>query len=708
MPPSRWRRWSGRGDKQVETDALSARLRALFLEELDEHVDALNRGLVAAEQVAGRLPAEALQMLFRSAHSLKGAAAAVGSTDVEAVCHRMEDGLQQVRDGRTPLTPALLSRLFASVDAIATEGTRLRAVPGGDPSPAEDGEPSPAGAVAVGRFGAEAGPSAGQPAMAAGPPTAAEGPVLRVPVAKFDALLAQAGVLTAASRRVEGLGLRLEQVRAGVDRGSAVAAALDELARHAGAAERGLRQAGDGFAEAVRFARLLPFGRACEGLDRIVRDLAHGLGKQARVVVEGAGAELDRAVLEAVRDPLLHLVRNAISHGIERPAERERVGKPAVGTVRVEAVVRGRGVVVTVSDDGAGADADAVRAAAARRGLPEPSTPAELIEALFAPGLSTALEPTALAGRGVGLDAVRSQVEAIGGEVRATSGPGVGTSVVLTLPLSISAVQVLVAQVAGETVALTASGTPCRIRPDEPALRAGEGRAALVREDGVAPLVPLAAVLGFAADAPAVTGVVHAMVAGSPGSAVALVVDRLLTEQEVLVRPLGDRLAQLPGVLGGAVLADGRPVLVLNTAVCARLALAEVGWSGRAHPAVPPRQRVLLADDSLTTRTLEQSMLEAAGYEVSLAGDGAAAWALLRERGADAVVADVDMPIMTGLDLCRAIRTSERFVDLPVLLVTSLETDEDRRQGLLAGADAYLVKSRFDPAALLESLGRLL
>ncbi len=655
--------------------ALADRLRTLLLEELAEHVAALNRGLVAIE-LEGAAPAT-VQLLFRSAHSLKGAAAAAGSREVERLCHRMEDLLGAARTEPGRLGPEALAELFAGVDRLAAEGERLQAGPDRGPEP-----PTPT-------------------AAAAPTPT-----VLRLPAKRLDRLLDQAGALVTATRRVSGLAGLVEEARARAEPASAVAGALDELARSAAAADRHLRQAGDELLEAAHLVRLLPFDRALDGVERLVHDLAAQLGKRARVEVEGATTELDRAVLEAARDPLLHLVRNAVGHGIEPPAERVRAGKPPVGTVRITAALLGGAVTVTVADDGTGVDPAAVRAAVERQGLPPPAGAEEVFEALFAPGLSTALEPSAIAGRGVGLDVVRSSVEALGGEVRLESASGAGTSVALVLPVSISAVEAVLAETCGETVALTATGVPTRARPGDPRLGVVEGRPALSFGDTVAPIVPLAAVLGLAPRPAETTGPVQAMVAGPAGGTVALAVDRFLGQQAMVVRPLGERLDQLPGVLGGSILADGRPVLVLNTAALARLALAHLAGAP-APPRAESRGRVLVVDDSLTIRALEQGMLEAAGYEVETAADGAAALARLREHGADVVVADVDMPVMSGLELCRALRASERFVDTPLVLVTALESDEDRRRGLEAGADAYLVKSAFDPAELLRVLERL-
>ncbi len=705
---------------------LPARLQALFLTELDEHTETLNRTLVAAEQAGGVLPQETLQVLFRSAHSLKGAAAATGATEVEAVCRRMEDVLGRAREDRAPIPPPVLEQLFADVDAIVAEGTRLRraATGGGDsasggqaapgpavraPSPSTPPRPAPTRPAPAGTLRADSADAAARPpaVLAEAPAPAARATVLKVPVAKFDALLDQADVLIAATHHVEELDGRVHQLQAEFDAGHG-ADALADLTRSTAAAARTLRLARTHFADALRAARLLPFGQACDGLDRVVRDLARGMGKQVRVVVTGAGTELDRTVLEAIRDPLLHLMRNAVSHGIEMPAERERAGKLPTGSIRVEAALRGGTVQVTVSDDGAGVDTAAVGAAAERRGLPAPTSDAAALEALFLPGLSTVVEPNAVAGRGVGLDVVRSRVEAVGGEVRAFSEAGQATSIILTLPLSVATVRVLLVLVAGETVALTTSNAARAVRVGPHEVRQLGSRRVLLQAGTAIPLVPLAAVLGFTAPGFGRAEVTQAIVVGSDEKAVALAVDHLVREQEVVVKPLGQRLTGLPGALGAAVLADGQPLLVLNATACARLALAHVESAGRPQRSAPSARRLLLAEDSLTVRTLEQSILETAGYEVLAAPDGERAWALLQEQGADAVVADIDMPGMSGFELCRAIRASERFSDIPVVLVTSLESDDDRRHGLAAGADAYLPKSTFDPTFLLESLERLL
>jgi two-component system chemotaxis sensor kinase CheA len=449
---------------------------------------------------------------------------------------------------------------------------------------------------------------------------------------------------------------------------------------------------------------MLPFEVACQGLDAVVRDVARSDGKQARLLVAGPEVRIDRLVISSLREPLIHLVRNAVGHGVERPDARQRAGKPPQGTVVVSAQLHGTEVRVGVSDDGTGVDQERVRAAAAARGLPAEG---ELADLLFAPGLSTAEAVTLVSGRGVGLDVVRSRVEALGGSVTIATSPGEGTQVELVVPSSAATLRVLVASLSGGHLALPLTAARRVVAVTGHDLRAVENGVVLALPERAVPVVDLAAVLSDPTGSTRLSPM--AVVVESGGEWAALLVDAILAEEEVVVRPPGIRLAGVPLVLGTAALPNGALITVLNPAACARQGRGRQPLAGVPveAPPVGPR-RVLLVEDSVTTRALERGILEGAGYEVFTAADGVAAWRLLQQQDVDLVVADVSMPNMDGLELCRRIRASARFSRLPVVLVTTLGSDEDRARGVDAGADAYITKASFDQAALLDTIARLL
>ena len=707
----------------VDRDALLKRLRALFLDELDEHVLILNRGLLALEQAGGgQVPAERVHELFRSAHSLKGAASSAGVAPVEAVCHRLEDALGQLRDGALRPDSEALEPLFAAVDAIAAIGREMRE--GHEVSPTAVDLIPPGAANPAGESARLAGPAPEaeprHPALVRDPGPGVRAATVRVPAAKLESLMNQAGELIvacdgvgAASAEVAAMRDRVaeEQPPPSLDAARArwreLSKRLDGLARFASTADRTLRHAAEGLADGVRQVRLLPFGQVCDGLDRVVRDLARAAGKEVALAVEGAEVELDRPVLDALREPLLHLVRNAVDHGIEAPDWREQAGKARTGTIAVVASLQGHGVEVAVSDDGRGVDAAAVRASATRQGIGVPDDEDVLLELLFTPGLSTAPIVTEVSGRGVGLDAVRSSTEAVGGCVGVESTPGAGTTVTLTVPLTLSTMRVLLVATQGDVFAIPSSSVARLVRAHVDDLTLVDDRQVLVVEGAALPVLSLSQALGLPGEeAPRSEGKFEAVVVTSQGAEAVLVVHELLDEQEVVIKSLGDRLRGLPAVVGATVLPTGVAPIV-NPATCVRAGL------GRGVPLVPSvaedskARRVLLAEDTATTRALERSILEGAGYEVTVAADGAEAWRLLQEEGADLVVSDVDMPRLDGITLCQAIRASSRFRELPVVLVTSLATEDDRRRGIEVGADAYVVKSTFEQPTLLDIIERL-
>nr|BDT38153.1 hybrid sensor histidine kinase/response regulator [Myxococcus sp. MH1] len=543
---------------------------------------------------------------------------------------------------------------------------------------------------------------------------------VRVSAQKLDALLSRSGELRVAALRLEGRAETLETVREelarvrdavrGTDGEAALRRAETELARVArelAADQRALGGVATGMDDEVRRARTLPFVEGCSGLERAARDVARSEGKKVRLEIQGGTLELDRSLLQSLREPMLHLVRNAVAHGLESPEERERAGKPEEGLVTLSARLRGSRVEVTVEDDGRGLDLQALRARALERGIEVPEDDADAARLAFHAGLSTTSRVTEVAGRGVGLDVVRTQVEAMRGTVEVATQPGKGARFTLDVPLTLSTLRVLLVSTGGQTLALASEGVArlVRLAPEE--VRDVEGRPTWVAEDALVPLASLSDVLGLPAGPPRQRRGAVVLAAGTARAA--LVVDEVLAEQEALVRALGPRVRRARHVSAAAVLPDGRLSLLLNPASLVRAA------GGRPSTALFPtpaaraaRRRILLADDSPTTRALEQSILEGAGYDVVACADGAEAWERLQTVGAEALVLDVEMPRMDGIALTEAVRASPRFSRLPVVLVTARGKPEDKARGLQAGASAYLVKSAFDPTSLLETLRRLL
>jgi two-component system chemotaxis sensor kinase CheA len=729
---------------------LRRRLLAAFQAELDER----RRELEAAALALDREGEPALRAILRGAHGLKGAARAASLPAIEAACHALEGALAP--GAATGIGAADRELLSAFLDALADAARRLA---GG--RPLEEG-PLPAltgrlreaaaahGAGAPGPAAAADGaaarpPGTGVPAPA--PPRPGEAAV-RVHAARLDTLLAHSADLLAlrgaaaaadtlgpCRAAFEVLGRELAAARPalraalrGTGRDAAgrrAAAALARVPARLAAVERELDRAADALeARRRRLAaalgsldrellglRMVPFAEACLGLERAAADAARAAGRDATLAVSGGEVEVDRALVETLREALLHLARNAAVHGIEPPTERSARGKPRAGTIRVAARVAGEELEVRVEDDGAGLDLAAVRAAAARRGLSPPATPAEAEALVLRPGFSTAPEVTLHAGRGIGLDAVRAAVEGVHGNLRLRFAPGRGATARLRVPLTLAVVRTLGVRAGGRRFRFLAGQVRRVTRVEAEALRAAHGRELLLLPDGEAIGVSsLVDILGVDAPAPARGARPPAVVLEAGDAAHAFVVDEVEGDADAVLQPLGERLRRVRHVFGAARLPDGGVALVLHGPDLVAGAAARAGAGLREALAPAPhrrRPRILLADDSVTTRALERSILEGAGYDVVAATDGEEARGLLAGTEVDLVLSDVDMPRLDGFGLTRAIRASPPTRALPVVLLTALASEPDRQRGLEAGANAYLVKGAFDQKGLLDTIAAL-
>lgn len=477
----------------------------------------------------------------------------------------------------------------------------------------------------------------------------------------------------------------------------------------------------DEIQNSISAMRLVPFETVLGSVQRALRDAARQTGKDVYLDVVGGNTEIDRTVLDRLKDPIMHLIRNAVDHGVETPAERVRAGKAPSGWVVLTVEARGSEIQIHVSDDGRGVDPDGVRVAAVQRGLLTAAAAANLTDdearaLIFHPGLTTRPHVTAISGRGVGMDVVRTRVEGLRGRVRLASETGQGTTFTLSVPVSLTRIRSVLLQLGPEQYAVPALSVQRMVRLSRGAAYTAEGRPVVNIGAQTLPLVSLGEMLQAPISRHLPPGdELNVIVLAAGDRHVAFEVDDLLSERELVLKPLGVELDHTRYVSGAALLGSGEVVIVLDANDLVRGAfgnpatLAAVA-SGRNLPTrtstgtLPAvrRLRVLIADDSITTRTLEKNILETAGYDVRVAYDGVQAWEMLTEHPFDVVVTDVEMPRMDGLDLTRRIKAHPATKDIPVVLLTSLQKPEHRDAGLNAGADAYLVKSKFDQGELLR------
>lgn len=715
--------------------AVSARLLHTFLDELDDRLGGLERDILALEREAD--PAVRLQLvseMFRAVHSLKGAAHAVGVAPLERLCHELESRLAVARDSGGQVEAELLELLLRASDVMTQAGRGMRS--GVQPDAALIASLLDSRV----RVSAASGDESATAAVTrdAGPST--EGAV-RVEAAVLDAILARSGEAAVERRRLAATVASITEIgefiggwqaewraqrtalRQTGERGAAIVTGIDlrldavatlvgDRAGAAAEAARTVERVSTALEDALRSLRMLPFAEACGGLERVVRDVAQAQGKDVRLEIEGGEVRLERSVVEQLRDVLRHLVRNAVDHGVEAPAVRAASSKPAVARVHVSAAVEGERVRVTVIDDGAGFDDEAVRATAVQRGMTPPRDRSELARLVLLPGFSTRRAVTHVSGRGVGLDAVHAAVEAVHGTFTLAWEPGRGSRCELRVPVSLATAHIVLVRAGGALFAFPAADVRRLRRIEASAIRRVEDRAVLPQEgERPMPIVSLAATLGLHAPTIGKRELLRVVTIDAAGAEVAFIVDELLAEQEVVVTSPGPRLRDVPLLSGASVLETGEVVMILKSSALVRAALEAATFgevtAGR-WVAAASRRRVLVVDDSATTRSLVRSILEAAGYSVTVATDGADAWAKLQEARPDAVVSDVDMPRMDGFTLCETVRRSPRTRDLPFVLITALASDRDRARGLEAGADAYVVKAQFDQGTLLETLQSLL
>ena len=566
---------------------------------------------------------------------------------------------------------------------------------------------------------------------------------VRVPVAKLDALLALSGELRVAQiractradqlrvllntmnaerrqwrKRLSDPAQLLERVRLQTTQAFKQLSALERQWALDNAQVNTVTRT---LEDEVLAARLLPAALLLPPLERLVRDLSRQLGKRVRLNLSGADTFLDRKIIDGLRDPLMHMVRNALDHGFESPERRLESGKPPEGTLHLSVTSDGSMVTIDLSDDGAGIDTVAVQRRAVAKGLIAANhelSASQIRELIFEPGFSTAPTVTETSGRGVGMDVVRENVAQLGGQIALESTAGLGSRFIVRLPMQLATSRVLLVRLsASHLVAVPTRDLERTGRVKSADITVVGGSSAVshsVQLEGLA--VAFASLGGLIGVTAALSGdwLSYVVLNAGRGQRLACAVEALVSEQEVVMKRLPYPLQKAAHLSGAALLGSGELVPILNVA-----ALLELHQHGRqAAPLFGPREsapksaaqrrRILVVDDSVTTRTLERSILEAAGFETRTAIDGLQALELLKSFNAELVLSDVEMPHLDGFGLTEQIRRNPRTQHVPVILVTSLDRPEHKERGARAGADAYIVKGEFNQQTLLETIGRLL
>lgn len=787
----------------MNPEEIQRQLREAFKIEAEERIASMFENLTALEKSADPdTRSRMLEIVYREAHSLKGAARSVNILPVESICQEMEGLFSRLKNNELAFTPTLFDALHQAVGLVE----QYVGAPETDQAPLKKDMEILTAALSDFRDGSaetaaplsrkarlsdapgpetETGPQVSRPEKppeASLPPHPGSAPdavpslpksfsmpprktseTVRISTAKLDALLLKAEELITVkqvfSQHLNEIKDALQVIRHWQKISEKSRKELRELRalahqtprllhffqlydlNHSQIEESSRRMAGlaksmdhssrslssmvDDLLEEMKKTALLPFSHLFSLLPRMVRDLSREMGKEVELELTGDEVEIDKRILEGLKDPLIHLIRNALDHGIETPETRKKARKTPWGTIRLSvAQPESNKVAIELFDDGCGIDTARLKQKAVDAGSLDPRTAdamtdADALSLIWLSGLSTSAMITEISGRGLGMAIVQEHVESLNGIISVSTAPGRGTAFKIEVPVSLATFRGLVVSSAGHDFILPIAHVEQTFRLAPDAIRTVGSKSVIAVNGQPVSLVNLADLLGlplpedhFFQGSREGRVLLPLVVLGSGQKRIACIVDQIRDEQDVLVKGLGKQLRRVPNLSGATILGDGTVVPILNVNDLIGTA------AGRSLPAVMTQaieilkhqvqKSLLIVEDSFTSRTLLKNILEASGYLVTTAIDGEDGYRRLSTQAFDAVISDVEMPKMNGFELTRKIRETEALASLPVVLITSLDSREDKEKGMDAGADAYIVKSSFDQSNLLEVLERLI
>ena len=760
------------------------RLLATFRVEADEHVHAISKGLIELEKsTSDEKSAELIETIFRDAHSLKGAARSVDLRSVESICQVLEDVFTAIKRKEISVTPESYDLFHKAVDTIK----HLIAIPDSKKSssvqlpikeliqqlrrsikviqqPALAKEPDSKQPPKEAQSVSEETMSTSLPLDQVDKvPTVspeknpAQSETVRVPRTKLDPLFMQAEemiqVKIAAVQRVTELqdindfieGWKVESKKRKNLQSSEpdlhykewmewneqhLSEIEHKVLAFTRAVEDDHRVTGrmvDNHLEGMKNILMLPVGSLVEVFPKLVRDLARHQDKDVELILNGTEIEVDKRILEELKDPLIHLLRNCVDHGINKPHERRALNKPDCGTIMLSiSVTESHRLEIVISDDGVGIDLDKVCASAIKTGIISQDAVSKLstrekLSLIFHSGISTSPVVTDISGRGLGMAIVQEKIRKLNGTISVESRPDIGTTFNMILPLTLSTFRGVLVEAGHQIFVLPTINVKGAIRVNKEVIKTVENRETIMIDGQVVSLVSFSNALGLTvrnngsandkSDHTTTSDNIRVVILMCNDKRIAFQVDAILDEQQILVKEFGKQLKRVCNIAGACILGSGKVVPVINvsdlmksamrTEMSSIVPIANEKKSVRIY-------RILVAEDSITARTLLKNIIESANYQVVTAVDGSDAFTKALTGEFDLVVSDVDMPRMSGFELTAKIRKDRKLGELPVVLVTAFESREDREHGIEVGANAYIIKSSFDQSNLLEVIQRLI
>ena len=753
------------------------RILATFRIEAEEHIHAFSEGLIELEKTPSKKKvAEIIEVMFREVHSLKGAARSVDQKDIEYVCQPMESIFSALKHREIALSSLSFDLLYKTVEwlskHVASSGNeqadafrqtrseliaRLKVMAAGkviadvpqqssvlDTEQSNSAHPHPV---------PENEPGDDLP----GNNLHTQIEMVRIPVTKLDPLLLQAEELIQSKITINQ---RTDEMKSLCDelnewktetqkwkrrRASATLATwndwcdtsemhlnkvesqITEITRSMERDQHSLDRLVNNHLEAMKQVLMLPVASLVESFPGMVREISREQNKEIDFIITGKELEIDKSILEELKDPLIHLIRNSISHGIGKPQERLLQDKPSHGEITLAFAAKESGLFeITLSDDGKGINKELVLKAAIKSGILSNEAagkldPTEVLNLIYQSGVSTSSIITDISGRGLGLSIVHEKVVKLNGKISLETEADKGTTFRILLPMTLATFRGILVILKEFMFILPTMNVERVMKVDQAEIKTVENHETIRIDDKIISLVDLGEVLALPEHKYAGPGQVKPespdsnqvciVVLVSGEYKIAFKVDDIVEEQQVLVKGLGKLLRRVRNISGATILGSHKVVPVLNISDLMKSAMRMKGRKSEALAGerfIPKTGKILVAEDSITSRTLLKNILETAGYKITTAVDGADAFTKTRTGDFDIIVSDVDMPKMNGFELTAKIRGDKKLSEIPVVLVTALESREDREHGIEVGADAYIVKSSFDQSNLLEIIKKLI